>query len=197
MAEAYSYEDWKECREAYKKFELVLAEFTEMATKALEEGITGLEDKDACRELWKELFEFSKILEEQAALAEEAMFKSDPKPLEGVDLTPFPIDCLPSIVGNYVRAVSETTQTAPEMGGVLALGALAITRQGKDRVQVKPDYGEQLSLFTVAIADPGERKSSVVRHFTAPIDAHETEHNKYNNSLLNHLQMLNFLAPSL
>jgi hypothetical protein len=95
-----------------------------------------------------------------------------------VETPPFPVDCLPSIVADYVKAVAENTQTAIEMSGVLALGVLAIVMQGKAIIQVNNDYSEQLSLYTVAILESGERKSSIIKHFTKPINEYESKYNQ-------------------
>lgn len=49
---------------------------------------------------------------------------------EKSSLPEFPVDCLPQIIGEYVRAVSEHSQTAPDMAAVIALGVLSVCLQG-------------------------------------------------------------------
>ena len=94
------------------------------------------------------------------------------------DLPPFPVDALPDIIRRYVGAVAEHSQTAPDMAAVISLGVLAICLQGKYRVEGTPGYYEPLSLYTVVIAAPGERKSSVMRDMTKDLYEYEQEFNQ-------------------
>ena len=49
------------------------------------------------------------------------------------DLPAFPVDALPDVVRNYVSAVAEHSQTAPDMAAVISLGVLAICLQENTR----------------------------------------------------------------
>lgn len=91
-----------------------------------------------------------------------------PIPLE-VQLPPFPVQSLPGPMADFVEALSVSTQTPPEMAGVLALGVLATAFQGKHTVEITPDWVEPLCLYCVAVAPPGERKSSVLAALMAPV----------------------------
>lgn len=93
-------------------------------------------------------------------------------------LPEFPVDCLPQIIGEYVRAVSEHSQTAPDMAAVIALGVLAVCLQGKFLIQGTPGYYEPLSLYVVVVAPPGERKSGVMRDMTRCLYQYEREFNE-------------------
>ena len=93
------------------------------------------------------------------------------------DLPSFPVECLPTGLRNYVTAVAEHSQTAPDMAAVISLGVLAVCLQGKYQVEGMPGYVEPLSLYTVVIAAPGERKSSVMRDMTGVIYEYEKEFN--------------------
>lgn len=101
-------------------------------------------------------------------------------PLKGQagDLPPFPVDCLPSVARDYVKAVAEHSQTAVDMAAVIGLGVLAVCLQGKYVVEGMPGYQEPLSLYTVVIAPPGERKSSVMRDMTQYLYDYEREFNE-------------------
>ena len=101
-------------------------------------------------------------------------------PLKGQEgnLPPFPIDCLPAVLRDYVRAVAEHSQTAVDMAAVIGLGVLAVCLQGKYVVEGTPGYREPLSLYTVVIAPPGERKSSVMRDMTQFLCDYEREFNE-------------------
>ena len=94
------------------------------------------------------------------------------------ELPPFPVDALPEVLRNYVLAVAEHSQTAPDMAAVIGLGVLAVCLQGKYKVEGTPGYCEPLSLYTVVIAAPGERKSSVIRDMTQYLYEYEKEYNQ-------------------
>lgn len=93
------------------------------------------------------------------------------------NLPAFPIEALPPVISCYVQAVSKHTQTAPDMAGTISLGVLAVCLQGKYRIEGSPGYYEPLSLYTVVIAEPGERKSSVMNAMTKPLYDYEEEYN--------------------
>ena len=94
------------------------------------------------------------------------------------ELPRFPVDALPVTVKNYVNAVAEHSQTSPDMAAVISLGVLAVCLQGKYKVEGTEGYYEPLSLYTVVIASPGERKSSVMRDMTEFLYEYEQEYNK-------------------
>lgn len=98
------------------------------------------------------------------------------------DLPLFPVDALPEVIRNYVTAVAEHSQTAPDMAAVISLGVLATCLQGKYKIEGTPGYCEPLSLYTVVIAAPGERKSSVMRDMTMFLYEFEREYSKAHSS---------------
>ena len=73
------------------------------------------------------------------------------------ELPPFPVDFLPKVMQDYVKAVAAYSQTSEDMAAVIGIGVLAVCLQGKFLVQGTPGYTEPLSLYTVVIAAPGER----------------------------------------
>ena len=102
-----------------------------------------------------------------------------PKPLEKeVKLPAFPLDSLPPVVRNYVKAVSESTATPIDMSAVASLAVIAGTVQGKFKIRGKPDYFEPLNIYTLIIANPGERKSAIVNAMTKFVNEYEREINK-------------------
>ena len=64
------------------------------------------------------------------------------------------------------------------MAGVIGLGVLAVCLQGKFEVEGNPGYFEPLSLYTVVIASPGERKSGVMRGMTQVLYDYERAYNE-------------------
>ena len=101
-----------------------------------------------------------------------------PIPFDTIKHPPFPINCLPVTIKNYVLAVAEATQTPVDMAGVAALTVMAVCVQGKYEVRAKSDWREPLNLYSVIIANPAERKSTIIAFLTLPINQYEKEWNE-------------------
>ena len=99
-------------------------------------------------------------------------------------LPPFPIDCLPSRLRNYVEAVAIHTQTPMDMAAGAALGVLATCLQGKVKVEGNIGHYEQTSLYIFLIAPPGSRKSAVIHAMTAAIEDYEQKYNEGNKTAM-------------
>ncbi len=101
------------------------------------------------------------------------------KPLtpQSSDLPPFPVESLPATLRDYVTVVAEHSQTSPDMAAVIGLGVLAVCLQAKFVAEGSPGYTEPLSLYTVVIAAPGERKSGVMRDMTCYLYEYEQDYN--------------------
>ena len=97
---------------------------------------------------------------------------------ESVTLSAFPVDALPTGIAEYVKAIAINTQTSADMAATIAVGEMASCLQGKYVIEPKPGYREPLNMFTMIIASPGERKSSVLNEMTAPLYAYEKEMNE-------------------
>ncbi len=85
-------------------------------------------------------------------------------------------DLLPVWLGEYARAVSESTQTPAGLSVMFALATVAACLQR--RFEVAPygdDYIEPLSLWTVTALDPGNRKTAVRNAFTGVLSDWERE----------------------
>lgn len=91
------------------------------------------------------------------------------------DLPIFPVSVLPPAIGEFVSALSEATQTPPDLAGMLAVTACAAACAKRLVVEVKPGYREPVNLFTAVILPPGERKSSVMSEITAPLKEWENK----------------------
>ena len=101
----------------------------------------------------------------------------EPLPFGRYDVALFPVNALPGDIGDYVRAVAETTQTPVDMAGTAVLALMAACLQGKYVIQGKPNWTEPLNLFTDIIAEPSERKSAVLRAMVRPLDEYEVRYN--------------------
>ncbi len=99
----------------------------------------------------------------------------DPIPFETYNLPSFPVETLPAPVEAFVEALAESTQTPLEMGGLLALGVMAAVLQRHFTLRVRPDWTETLSLYTVIVGAPAERKSPVLSRITKPLRDYERE----------------------
>ncbi len=97
----------------------------------------------------------------------------EPIAFDTVELPPFPVDKLPPPLSSFVAAVAECYQVDPAMPGVLVLGVLAGVFRGGFKMYVKPGFITELSLYTCAVAAPGERKSPVFQRLTAPLNDYE------------------------
>ena len=96
-----------------------------------------------------------------------------------IALQPFPVSCLPNSLSDYLKAVCDFIQVAPEMGALPLLSTLSLCLQGKAVVQHPGGkHTENLNLYTLTVAQSGERKSGVFHAFTAPIFKYQTEENE-------------------
>lgn len=89
------------------------------------------------------------------------------------DLPAFPVHCFPTAVGEYITALSENTQTSVDMAAVVALGILAVATQRYYRIEGNSGYYEPLNLYVLLVAEPGERKSSIMQSFTRFLNSYE------------------------
>lgn len=96
-------------------------------------------------------------------------------PFETVRTRPFPVRRLPGTIAAMVESLSISTQTPPEMAGILSLAVLSTLFQAHYDVQITPDWEEPLCLYCTAVAPPGERKSAVIAALTRPIYEYEAE----------------------
>ena len=97
---------------------------------------------------------------------------------KNASLPPFPVDCLPLSLREYVKAAAETIQVPVDMTAAAALAAAALCVQGKFEVLVKPGWREPLNLYLVEAANPSERKSPVVKAMTQPIYQYTLDYNR-------------------
>ena len=105
-----------------------------------------------------------------------------PIPFDDVTVPPFPVECLPAPIKDYILAVAETTQTPVDMSAVAGLAVMSTCVQGKFEIEGKPDWIEPLNIYCIIVANPGERKSPVMRHLTE----HLYEYEKLINTSMEH-----------
>lgn len=110
-----------------------------------------------------------------AALEPEAVPWEEPAPIRPPTLPAFPVETLPDWVREMVMAVAQKNQVPADLPALMALSILAMAYQRRVEVQIRPDWREQLSLYTVSIAEPGERKSPMARDLSQPVKEYEAE----------------------
>ncbi len=88
-------------------------------------------------------------------------------------LPAFPAAVLPGWLGSFVEALATATQTPPDLGGMLALSALATAAGGRVEAEARTGWREPLNLFTAVALPPGNRKSAVFAEITKPLHDYE------------------------
>lgn len=82
---------------------------------------------------------------------------------------PLPADTLPSWVGDMAGAIAASTQTPPALAVMSCLAVLATVLQRRFEVSPVDGYTEPLSLWTLAAAPSGARKTAVQASALGPI----------------------------
>ncbi len=98
--------------------------------------------------------------------------------LPSIDPSPYPIDALPNGIREAVKEVLEFTQCPPALAACSALSALSLAAQHLADVKRAEGLISPVSIYTLAVAESGERKTSVDRHFTSAIsqwESHQAE----------------------
>ncbi|MGN0620250.1 MAG: YfjI family protein [Porcipelethomonas sp.] len=128
--------------------------------------------------------------QEQAGLWNVPELWEMPKPFgKEIQLAEFPLSCLPEVLERFVRELSANVQVSPDMCVLPLLSVLSLVTQGK-AVILNPGGGntETLNLYTLTIAEPGERKSGVFKALTAPLYSFQREENQRREPLIREYQ---------
>ena len=128
----------------------------------------------------KETLEKERLVQAQKDFEEAEVSTLEPIPFGQYDIERFPVGALPEDIGDYIRAVAESTQTPVDMAGTSVLALLSVCLQGKYAIQGKDDWVEPLNLFANIIAEPSERKSAVLHATANPLDNYEVQYNVQN-----------------
>jgi hypothetical protein len=87
----------------------------------------------------------------------------------------FPINSLPCELRNMMLAFCEQTQAPLELNACAVLSAISLACQGLIDVKYKDNLTAPVSLFMLAVAESGERKSSVDRLVMQPFHQHDQQ----------------------
>ncbi len=87
-------------------------------------------------------------------------------------LSTFPFDALPEVVGKYAKELSDVLEVADSIAGSSALAVCSLLVQHKGNVITT--FGETpLSLFLLTVAESGERKSTIEKLLLKPVEEKE------------------------
>ena len=156
---------------------------TSMNEKELSENFSIIMDK--AREYGRENEVFSHY-QQQAQLWSISELWEKPKPFGNcIHPVPFPMNSLPDVLKDYITEISRNIQVYPEMCILPALSVLSMCVQGKAEIR-NPGGGntETLNLYTLTIAEPGERKSGVFKALTSPVYSFQREENQRREPLM-------------
>jgi putative DNA primase/helicase len=88
---------------------------------------------------------------------------------------PYPLDALPETIGAAVREVVGFVQCPVALGACSALSVVSTVGQGLADVRRAAKLEGPTSLFLLAVADSGERKTTVDGFFSKPVQQWEAE----------------------
>ena len=141
-------------------------------------NITIAEAIAGCRDIYSGPVVSEPVRQQQAAEAPKAEWA--PPVSFGEEVLPvFPVGCLPSVMREYVKAVSEAVQVTADMAAVAALATAALCVQKKFLVKGKENWLEPLNLYAVVVAPPAERKSAVMQAMTKFVYEYEQTTNEF------------------
>lgn len=95
-------------------------------------------------------------------------------------LPTFPINCLPPVPKAMALGIAQTTSTDISMSATAILSALSFCFSGVYRMEGKPDHAEPITLYSLILAEPAERKSPIMRFVKAPFVTFGKEYNEKN-----------------
>ncbi|CAB4897704.1 MAG: DUF3987 domain-containing protein [Actinobacteria bacterium] len=85
-----------------------------------------------------------------------------------------PVEVLPELIREYVEATSEALQVEPDLPFSMIVPALSCATRGRFTVKLpSAGFREPLSIYSLVLAKPGERKSPVLKQVMKPLWAFE------------------------
>ncbi len=92
-----------------------------------------------------------------------------------VNLPPFPLEVLPTVLRHYAEEIAESVQVPVDAPAGLMLAALSAATAGKTRVDIGETHSEPSSVYVALVAGSGERKTAVFSRIVAPLEEIEAE----------------------
>lgn len=90
-------------------------------------------------------------------------------PFASVDLPEFPLDIFPTWLREFCEAVTEETQTPPDLAGMLALSIISTACARHVAIRCGGGWTEPINVYTVTSLPPASRKSPVFKAMMAPV----------------------------
>jgi hypothetical protein len=87
----------------------------------------------------------------------------------------FPTNLLPKWLADWVSGISLSTQTPPDLAGMLSLAEVGAGIARNYRVVIRAGWSEPTNIYTVAALPSGERKSTVVSEAMSPVQEFEKQ----------------------
>lgn len=139
--------------------------FTELMQEARERGCEN------------EVYELMKLKAEE--FQSEELWEFPRKFEKKAESQPFPVSCLPKVLGDYLRAVCDFVQVDSSMAALPMLSVLSLCLQGKAIVSYPANaHTESINLYTLTVAPPGERKSGVYKALIRPVEEYQRRYNE-------------------
>lgn len=141
--------------------------------------------KEELETIWGSAIKFYKKLQKQEGYIPPEEYNKPPVwevpiPFDEYDLPEFPVDSLPKEIGDYVCALSESTQTPIDMAATSAIAVMSVCMQGNFKIRAKADWIEPVNTFVLNVMEPSERKSAVENAMIRPLNLFETQQNMRN-----------------
>jgi uncharacterized protein DUF3987 len=108
-----------------------------------------------------------------AAFNDPGIIWPDPEPLDGINCAekPYPVDALPPIIADAVREYQGYGQQPLPLVAVSALSTMSLVTQGLADIARDDELSGPIGIYTLVIAQSGERKTSADKEFKKPIRA--------------------------
>lgn len=90
----------------------------------------------------------------------------------------YPTEALPETIRSAVNDVQAITQAPIALVATEALSCVSLVAQGYINVMRDQHLSGPVSLYTISLAESGERKTTIDRYFTRPIRNYESEQGK-------------------
>ncbi|RSK30974.1 YfjI family protein [Bhargavaea beijingensis] len=100
-------------------------------------------------------------------------FTSPPIPFNAIQLPPFPTRKLTPWVREAVQDISRFTQTPEDAAGGFSFATAGAALQKKVRTEARPGWMETPNVYLMIGMGPGNRKSSIAKSMTEPINIYE------------------------
>ena len=91
------------------------------------------------------------------------------------ELPPFPVECLPNWLSEWVIAEADATQTPLDLAAMLTVTGCGAGIARKFRSQIRRGWTEPTNIYSVTAIQVGEQKSATFADTMAPIQQFERE----------------------